>query len=131
MSTHSSSCVSSPSTDEMPFAFPNSFNSSMQVFRDNKSCIRCGTAMSASNVLTLSFGSDDVSADTMVKARVLDSINALRSFLIDLSHKGPLAKIFCDDVEIEIEADGTTLRERVVGLAAAAKTFEAGSSSYF
>ena len=115
--TSSSSFLSSTGPDDVSFSFPSSFNStgSLHAFPGNSSCVRCGIATdTGGNASTSSFGGEDRFLDTLTEAIVLDSMNALRSSLVDLSDKSPLSKFFDDEVETEMVALG----ERMVGLAA-------------
>lgn len=122
---------SSSSTDDMTFNFPSPFantaplmtghlscsNGSGSLHMLHCSCVRCGTSMDINEPSASSLGSEDVFADTLAEAMVMDSINALRSSLMDLGSKSSLANFFCSEVETEMRDDPIALGERMVGLA--------------
>ncbi|KAI1943667.1 hypothetical protein LOZ66_000251 [Ophidiomyces ophidiicola] len=123
VSTSQSSGSSNASTDEVPFnCFRNSFCNGFHSIPNNSGCTHCGIPMDSSNASHSNFGTEDMFVDTLAEAMILDSISSLQSSLIDLSHKIPLAKFFCEEIEMELRETVSDLKERVVGLAAFTNT---------
>ena len=80
--TSANTCVISASTseDDLSFGFSSSFDCGPLAFPENLSYCACGTATDRSNASVSECIGSDTLDGVLAEAKMLDSINALRSF---------------------------------------------------
>jgi hypothetical protein len=102
---------SSTSAEDLPFSFAvPPTDGAMFLGSDNRSGVTDINSKSPTN-----FGHENTISVTLAEAMVMDSINALRSSMMELGQDSPMARYFSDETAADLGDDMIALGERMVG----------------